>query len=95
MNDKEKAADALFKSKVISIIRRCFLVYSPIILVIISSMAWYSEGIRTNIKDISTSQIDITRSVSRQEVQINSINENFNKLDGRFNKLQDRIYGAR
>jgi hypothetical protein len=47
MGDKE---EALFRQKVISIIRRCFLIYSPVLVVIFGGLGWWLTNMSVTVE---------------------------------------------
>ena len=79
---KEETLKALFGKWVRQIIRRCFLTFMPVILLIgggfISVTAWYLTDMRKEIKNVSLSQV-------RQETQITAIHATVIRL-------QDKVF---
>ena len=72
MGDKD---DALFKQKVIGIIRRCILPYSPVFLVILGTLGWFFGG-------MSSTLTANTKTLSRIDTTVSFMN-------GRVTRLED------
>lgn len=72
MGDKD---DALFRQKVIGVIRRCVVVYSPVSLVILAALGWFFGGMNATLSEN-------TKTLSRIDTTVNFIN-------GRVTRLED------
>jgi hypothetical protein len=98
LNDEKFKEDAerLFRTGVISVIRRCAMIYIPIFVFIggifLQIADSYFSQLNDDLKTVIQKQHEISSIQKQSKVEIQSIRDRINLLDKVVYKLEDRFY---
>ena len=86
-----------FRNLVVNVIRRCFLIYSPLLITIIlgfsSLIYWGFDQLMQQHKQTAGRQLEIIQQNHAQDIKINILESEFNDMRNDIQRIEHNNYG--